>query len=285
MLTYNGRLHLVTFLVYTAAFLAIVVGLLMALNLRTFMAHWGQNLGAVFYLVPEVQKQEIEALQTEIKKLDFVEDVEVITPDQAIGELAKDLELTGLNLNQDWSAIIPFSLQVKLKETVNDQRPTLLKDLADRFRSAGIVESVSYGYEWVKSYQNFYHFTIALGVLVGIFLIAACVLIISNVTRAVVSSESGTLQIMSYLGANNWQMRKALVIRGTGIGLLGCIFALFIAFGLLSAIEDLWRQKTSASLNLRYFSLPVSTLIFILAGFLGGASAYFSLNKEIEQGG
>ncbi len=236
-----------------------VVGLfgVAAWNLRVALASIEERVEIVAYLRDDARTSEVVLGQEALSDLPAVEEVRLVTKEQALLAAREDLPefadvFSGLDENP-----LPASLEIRLREGSRTQ--DALEDVAHQAQLYPFVEDVRFGRDWVERLfllRRIGGFTTAfLGVAFG--LVAA--LIIATAIRIAVFARRDEISIMRLVGARNGLIRRPFLLEGAVTGMVGALLAVALTF--------LSHELVTAFL----FDIEFIPVSWVLLGVLSGA--------------
>ena len=236
-----------------------VVGLfgVAAFNLQMALTSVEERVEIVAYLRDDARTSEVSMGQEALAELREVEEVRLVTKEQALRAAGADLPefkdvFSGLDDNP-----LPASLEIRLRE--GSRTEDALEEVAHQAQLYPFVEDVRYGQDWVERLfllRRIGGFTTAfLGVAFG--LVAG--LIIATAIRIAVFARRDEISIMRLVGARNGLIRRPFLLEGALTGTGGALLALLLTFAS-------HRLVTNFLFDIHF--LPSS---WILLGILSGA--------------
>lgn len=219
-------------------------------NVNSIVANIEDAQAIRVFTVLEASQDEINTVEEQIRKVEGVNTVTLVTPEEAYNE-AK--EMVGANdelMEGIEPSIFATSFVVTLTDLdLNDKvQETILKlDNVDEIESANkTIETLSKVAKWIK---------VLTGALLGI-LIVISIFIISNTIKLTVHARRKEISIMKYVGATNGFIRTPFIIEGVIIGLISSILSLGVVGVLYNAVAN--KLITSAVIQ----NMGVSILTF-----------------------
>lgn len=201
-------------------------------NVNNIVANIEDAQAIRVFTVLEASQDEINTVEEQIRKVEGVNTVTLVTPEEAYNE-AK--EMVGANdelMEGIEPSIFATSFVVTLTDLdLNDKvQETILKlDNVDEIESANkTIETLSKVAKWIK---------ILTGALLGI-LIVISIFIISNTIKLTVHARRKEISIMKYVGATNGFIRTPFIIEGIMIGLVSSILSLGVVGILYNAVAN-----------------------------------------------
>ncbi len=251
----NRTMMLTSLFSITAMMLILGLFFILVVNVNTMTASIRDEFNVIeIFLLDDAENGEIYKMIGEIGELDYVDDVEYITKEQALEEMKQSWDdksylLEGLNQNP-----LPRSLRV----TMNDlEKAEELVDFIDKYSG---VEQIKYGKTEVEKILRITN-GIQIGAIVLIaFLIIVSVVVVSNTIKLTVLARGQEIGIMKYVGATNWFVRGPFLIEGILIGILAAIISAVLTAALYSVIVS----------NLGDRVLVLFSTNFVPVGFLSG---------------
>lgn len=201
-------------------------------NVNNIVANIEDAQAIRVFTVLESTQEEIDTVEEQIRKVEGVNTVTRVTPEEAYNE-AKEMVGAESDLMEGIEpSIFATSFVVTLTDLdLNDSvQETILKlDNVDEIESANkTIETLSKVAKWIK---------ILTGALLGI-LIVISIFIISNTIKLTVHARRKEISIMKYVGATNGFIRTPFMIEGIIIGLVSSILSLGVVGVLYNAVAN-----------------------------------------------
>jgi cell division transport system permease protein len=228
-------------------------------NMEELLDQFGDDLRVTAYLESDVSGEALRALEDRVREIPGVEDVEALSPDEALERFRASVGsgselLDGLDINP-----LPASLEISLRD---DRRSAEgMEAVANAIERLAGVESLSAGRDWVEGYLRAVALVRGVGVGLGIILALATLLIVSNTIRLGVFARRDELEILALVGASRSFVRAPFLLEGVFQGAAGGA----IALGLLYAL----------------FRLVLPGFEFGLELLVGSAPRFFSSNEAL----
>jgi cell division transport system permease protein len=234
-------------------------------NMEELLDQFGDDLRVTAYLEADVSDDALRALKDRVLAIPGVEDVEALSPDDALERFRASVGsgsalLDGLDINP-----LPASLEISLRD---DRRSAEgMEAVAKVIEGLAGVESLSSGSDWVEGYLRAVALVRGVGVGLGIILALATLLIVANTIRLGIFARRDELEILSLVGASRPFVQTPFLLEGMLQGAAGGA----IALGLLYALFRLVLPGFEFGLELlvgtapRFFS-PGEVLIVVGGG-------------------
>ena len=233
------------------------------------------------YLKDEMTDAEMLALDETIESMSEVESTRIMSKEDAAKEFEKmfgsDL-LLSLKENP-----LPRSIVITMAE--GHRMSNDMEKIAQRITSADNVESVEYGKVLMSKLDIFFLFFIIVETILIAFVLAACILVISNTITLTLIARREAIEIMKLVGATDSFIRKPFYIEGLLQGLISGILTFLILYGMY-----VWIRYAIPDINVytymfgieevKYFTYPwFVALIIPVGGFLGVLGSYVAVRR------
>jgi cell division transport system permease protein len=263
----------------TIIFTMAICGLffVIAVNFGTILKSWKENITVAVYLKENSTEEEINKLKDFFQGVEFIAGTKFISKKEAFkrfSEQSSDIKtlLTGFD-----SSILPASFEITIKEEF--QKSDLLIPWFEEINKFVCVEEISYDRDLIDKLNYIVYALRIVGLIVGVFLCGAAVLIISNTIKLSVYERKDEIEIMELIGATKSFIKTPFIIEGLLQGLIGSIASLTILYASFKYIE----AKLFKPLNVFFGStdirfIPFQYLLFfiiigLLLGVFGGVFA------------
>lgn len=219
----------------------------------------------------------------EIAQWPEVNDVRVLTSSLAMAEFRERLGPDAVILEGLPADVLPPSLEVKL----NRQRWATedVERIAKQLLARDEVEDVHFGQEDIQRLTTMLGVVRLAAAIVGLALVLATVLIVSNTIRLTVYARRDEIAIMGLVGATRWFIRAPFILEGALVGLLGGALATSIMLGLEEAIRTGLREALQFTYSSIGFDLvPVAWVGYLLAAgvVLGVLGSGFAVGRFLR---
>lgn len=287
--TKNISLKLSTFVVLTACFSTIVTTILFSGNFKNLLTMWGEDIQMTVYLAPgttNIRRESIESFLTNTGKVGAIT---YITQEKALSDFRVQLSSYAPDLVKDDELLklIPESLQVKISAEVPAQdQMKVLQDLSTQLKSLEGIDDVSFGQDWIEKYgavvSAIQHSMQALGVII----LAACILVMSNAIRASVQLRKEEIAVLEMIGATYSYIRRPFLIEGAILGGTSAAVAVVLSFLAYTGTRSILVEKLSFIQLGRYLSFmsPMTTAFFVIGGVILGALGSYLCVRSINDG-
>ncbi len=259
--------------------------LLLSKNLNSLLSYWGESVQVSVYLSDDIYPEERASLEKFISETSVIKKYDHVSPQQALEEMKAQLASVSNSLVDDESLkeYLPESYLLTLDQSkIADGVDQAVTALVSQLQELRGVSDVTYGRDLATRFQSVASgFKVSFG-FIGASLIFACIFMVTNSIRAQFESRRKEIEVMEFIGATAWFIRKKFIGRGlftgffaggVGIVLSGALYLiakryLVVTLGLQS-LEDV----------LRFFDGGQIFGLLILAATIGGLGALLALYK------
>ena len=198
-------------------------------NFTAISSGWDDALDFSVFLTSGVSVSEAEALTRLISQRADVEDVRLITADEALREF-KQQSGFGKALDHLPDNPLPHTLVVRPSPANTPQSMTLLRE---ELESLPETELVQVDTEWVQRFHAILEIVQKAILIGGGLLGAAIVVIIGNTIRLEIQNRRDEIEVTKLIGASNAFVRRPFLWSGFWFGLFGSLLGLgLVQYGL-----------------------------------------------------
>lgn len=253
-------------------------------NLQFMLRQMEDSIGIAVFLKGDLTGAEVENLKEDISKIEYVTDVQYVSPDDALDEMKKTWDADDGILDGFDGENNPLSNSFKISvEGIEYQKSVLAKlgeiEGIDNIRNAQSETEV------LMKLNKIIQIT---GVLVILILGIISVVIIMNTIKISVYTRRNEINIMKFVGATDWFIRWPFVIEGVLIGFIGAAIPIAIAWPAYGKVVTMVYTYFPVIKNLATFRLsgeifavllPVALLFGIMLGVIGSVT---SIRKHLK---
>lgn len=213
--------------VMTIAITLVLVGAFALLvgNMSGMLDRFGDDLRITAYFEPGLDLGEARAIASTVSTVEGVEQVEFVSPDEAIERFREtagaEALLEGLASNP-----LPASLEITLAPEHRTRAGLAVVEQA----LAGLpgIEELAKGQEWIEGYTRAAGLVRFAALGLGAVLAVSALMIVANTIRLAIYSREDELEILSLVGASRTFLRVPFLLEGTLQGLVGGLLALLL---------------------------------------------------------
>jgi len=287
----NAWLTIAATAVMVVALTIISIAVVLNVTANNAIDELARDLKASIYLMDTAEEAQSRQLQSSLSSLDFIENVEYVSQEQARSDLASDFNndsgiLQALSLAGE--DVLPASLRI----TVNDlKRMPEIKEFAEQDKFKEVVDSVSLGQtdaqatiDKAASAQKFINIG---SIISAIFLSAVSIMIIFNTIRMAIYTRRDEIRIMKLIGATPDYIRGPFLVEASLYGVFAGIISFIAVYSLVYSLGRKVAEQPEFSQTYNFFLNPGTMfLMFLSVVFLGiliGAiSSMLAMEKHLK---
>jgi len=225
----------------------------------------------------DADSNEINALSLDMKKKDYVEDVKLITKDEALQIYKEENKENPLLLELVTADILPASIEVSAQDI------TSLEQIQQDLVESKEIEEVVFQQDIVDALTQWTETIRMIGIASMAVLGAISFLLIMVIISMKATSKRSAVRIMKIIGATNWYIISPFVNEGMLYGLFGSLVGWGCMYVLLLYLTP-WINEFLGSV----ITLPIPQEIFISqlgigtgAGIILGAFASYIAARRL----
>lgn len=222
----SGMMSFITISTIGIALIMMGAFLLATMNMESFLYQMQAEALVTAYLKPDVSISDAKTLSLRLTSLDEIENIMVVTPEQAAKELFSnpdDQQLMQIGITPEENPL-PTTLRMKVKAG------THLPPLLEKLKSETLIDNFSYGEELFKQFQGLSHLLWVTSLIIVIMLGLASLFIVYNTVRLTLYMRREEIIIMKLVGATNWFVRGPFIVEGFIQGMVGSFLAIIVLF-------------------------------------------------------
>ncbi len=175
---------------------------------------------------------------------------------------------------------LPASFEIQLEPEYRS--PEGIEAVVDELGKLKWVDDLQYGGEWVEKFSAFVNFMELTALLIGLFLAAATLFIISNTVRLTVYARKDEIEVMRLVGASELYVKTPFFIEGMVAGFVGGVvaFVMLIAVRLLLSIYI--PPYFGFVLDNPFSSLSLLIALIFAGIVIGGTGSLVSLGRFLK---
>ena len=249
----------------------------LVLNINKFAGDIESTVEIQAFIDDSVDADGATALLSSIRDIDGVNTVTFISKEEALADMANQLEETpeGL-LDSLGENPLPDSYMITV-DSAEYVSPVAEKvvGLSDAKYGEDTVDNLFTMLKWVRYF----------GIALIIFLVVASIVIVAFNIKITVASRKSEIVIMRYVGASNWYIRWPFCIAGMVMGFFGGIIAVALLYGAYSLFIDqlgsVLMFMSLVKINMQFVYMFAVMVLFGI--ILGSAGSMVSLNVYLKE--
>ena len=253
---------------------------ILVLNINKFANDIESTVEIQAFLEDDLDSGAAADLVGQIQAIDGVESVTFISKEEALANMAEQLEETPETLLSSLGRNpLPDSYMVTAA-SADDVAP-----VAEKVEALSGVAEAQYGDDTVDNLFQMLKWVRYFGIALIVFLIIASIVIVAFNIKVTVASRKSEIIIMRYVGASNWYIRWPFCIAGIVMGLIGGAIAVGLLYGAYSLFYDQFSSTlvfmSLVRINREFYYLFALMLLFGV--LLGSAGSLLSLNVYLKE--
>ncbi len=270
----NFSLSIASVLCTTITLILVAIAIVVTVNVNYVTKSMEKELTIVVYANRDVTDEQINNIESSIKKIGVVDNVEFKSKEEwklEMKQYSETLEVTLDNL--DTNPLLD-SFVVKVKD-VKDLAPTTRE-----IRKIDGVESADYGEGMVEEIISAFNIikTATIGMVIALIIVTA--FLISNTIKLTIFSRRSEIDIMRLVGSSNISIRLPFVFEGFLLGVVGSFIPMIVTvYGYFILYEKLGSSATFSIVELVkpfpfvFYTSIILLVIGALVGMFGSARA------------
>ncbi len=248
--------------------LALPAGLyVLTRNLNLLSESWDQTAAISLFLTMDTDAEQAQALAAELKAHRDLDQVTLISPEQALSELGS---YGGFSEAINQLEENPLPVVLALQPTSDIQTPEALERLVGEVEALPQVRFARLDIQWIRRFQAILRLAQRGVMLLGGALALAVLLVIGNTIRLEIENRRSEIEIMELVGATPGFIRRPFLYTGGWYGLFGGISAWVLVILVLTLVQE----PVSRLAALYHTQFPLAGLgatasLTILGGSLG----------------
>jgi cell division transport system permease protein len=249
-------------------------------NLNSFVEGMGDRTHVVAYIKDGTLDKGVAKVRASIEAMKGVSNVKYVSKRDAFLLLKEEMKGHEALLEGVSEDILPASFEIRLG--ASRVAPEDIQAVVESLQGKPWADDIAHGTEWAERFGAVLGFMEFAAILLGVFLGAATIFIISNTIRLAVYARRDEIEIMRYLGAPNLYIKTPFLIEGIAEGVMGGVFAM-VALFLGDLVLGFYIPSELVFILNNPFSAVSLIILLILSGLvLGVVGSIFSLGKFLK---
>ena len=215
----NFSLSLASISCITITLIVVAIAIVLSFNVTKFTNLVEKDVTVVAFLDLDTTDQEVEQINSELKRLPNVESVKYQSRETIANDMMKSSE-DFKNIMSEWSegeSPIQSAFQVKVKDIKT------IGKTADKIKTIDKVDIVKYGEGMIEQLVSIFDIVRKASIVAVIALILVTAFLIVNTIKITIFSRKREIEIMRLVGASNTNIKIPFIIEGLVLGVLGSI--------------------------------------------------------------
>lgn len=246
-----------------------------ATNIDYILTQVEMQMGITAYINDDIDQERTDKIESEIKSIPHVIEVEYISKDKALEIFATSQESNTLFEQFKNDNPLPASFELQVDQVENQEAVVQALNKIPELQITYFEKETDMFIVMNKSIQ------LLSAVMIGCLIIIA-LLLITNTIKITVYVRRREINIMKYIGATDAFIRLPFLIEGITIGLIGCVIPMVMIYGGYNWASDVLVQSLSGMLGglslqpveeVMNSLVPIFGMLGIGIGALGSAIA------------
>jgi cell division transport system permease protein len=254
-------------------FSILLVGILVILgiNLQSWIGFIKEKIEIQLFIEMGTTDREIETLISEIKKINGIKNVELISQEMAAKRFEKEF---GQNV-YDVLDFNPFPVSVVITLDENFLNSAQIGRIKNKLDLLVNVDEVFYKKPLIEKLDKYLSIIYVLSVLIGITIMVITIALIFNTIRLTIYARKDMIHIMRLVGATEGFIKRPFLVEGILQGFIGAALSSVIIYYGVTLV-----QIYIYPYLIFYPSIFLGLVIFGMS--VGFISAYFSVGKYLK---
>lgn len=273
------RMHAVSALSATVAFLCLAFALLVVVNLSRLEQRWASIGRLTAFVIENTTESDAMQISRALKATPGVQTVRYVSPELAKSEM---LEHSATPLLESLpTAAFPAALEIELDASVSADRA---RDIAAKLGQHPGVESVETYAHWTQQVSKFAEAANILAGFLSLIVFLAVVTVVSSSTKLLLERRRNEVEVLRIVGATSDYVRRPFMVEGAMQGGLGAACAVALTGLLFTLFRAQFEEQVTVLLGMTPRFLPwflTAGLVGVGAG-LGSLASFLSLRRSFE---
>lgn len=254
-------------------------------NLQTLTDDKREIPTITVFLKQSVSEQQAKDRAELLQELNEVENVRVVTRDQALEDFRKITGVAETLATLDENPL-PHVLIITPKLSVLGELDINMDEFSKKLKSYPEVDSVQIDVEWVERLRAILRIAERIVLVVSILLGLTVLLVIGNTIRLDIENRKEEIHVIRLLGATNSYIRRPFVYGGIWLGLFGGILSLVVVHvAMLFLVTPVHKLASlyGSTFNLRGVDVSMTLKILFASSILGIIGAWVAVGRYLWQ--
>jgi cell division transport system permease protein len=271
------RMHAVSALSATVAFLCLAFALLVVVNLYNLEQRWASIGRLTAFVVDNTTEAEAMHIARALKATEGVGDVRFVSSELARSEMLENGSTELLETLPP--AAFPAALEITLNDNIDSARALAIAAKLEQHPGVEAVETYAH---WTQQVSKFAKAANFLALFLSVIVFFAVVTVVSSSTKLLLERRRNEVEVLRIVGATSEYVRRPFLVEGAMQGALGATFAVIVAGALFLAFRSQFNDQVTVLLGMSPRFLPWFVVAGLVAvgGLLGSAASLFSLRRS-----
>ena len=255
------------------------------LNIESLLGRIEEENVVMVYIQDDTSDADIAAMDTQLKGLDNVKEVEFVPKEDAWADQLSTMEEAQAQFFTEISSDIP--LPDAFKVTVDDL--TYFDQTVSQIEQLDHIDTIRENKDLAEKLVTIRHGVEVISIVIVAVLLAISVFIISNTIKLTVYSRRLEISIMKSVGATNSFVRLPFVVEGMILGIISGVISLGLVWAFyefaIHQFSDLLSSLQLDALNFADYALPMLGIYIAIGIVTGVGGALISMGRYLNREG
>ncbi len=255
------------------------------LNIESLLGRIEEENVVMVYIQDDTSDADIAAMDTQLKGLNNVKEVEFVPKEDAWADQLSTMEEAQAQFFTEISSDIP--LPDAFKVTVDDL--TYFDQTVSQIEQLDHIDTIRENKDLAEKLVTIRHGVEVISIVIVAVLLAISVFIISNTIKLTVYSRRLEISIMKSVGATNSFVRLPFVVEGMILGIISGVISLGLVWAFyefaIHQFSDLLSSLQLDALNFADYALPMLGIFIAIGIVTGVGGALISMGRYLNREG
>lgn len=255
------------------------------LNIESLLGRIEEENVVMVYIQDDTSDADISAMDTQLKGIDNVEEVEFVPKEDAWADQLSTMEEAQAQFFTEISSDIP--LPDAFKVTVDDL--SYFDQTVSQIEQLDHIDTIRENKDLAEKLVTIRHGVEVISIVIVAVLLAISVFIISNTIKLTVYSRRLEISIMKSVGATNSFVRLPFVVEGMILGIISGVISLGLVWAFyefaIHQFSDLLSSLQLDALNFADYALPMLGIFIAIGIVTGVGGALISMGRYLNREG
>lgn len=276
----NFSLSMASVICTTITLIMVAIAVIVTANVNYITKAMERELTIAVYVKRDVSKEEVTNIESKIKSLSHVVNVQYKSKEEWRAEMKGYSETLEVTLDYLDNNPLLDSFIVTVDDVVT------LSPVTKDIRKIEGIESANYGEGMVEEILSVFNIVKTATIAMVIALVVVTAFLIGNTIKLTIFSRKSEIEIMRLVGSSNIAIKLPFVFEGLILGVVGSLIPIIITiYGYIIAYEKIGSLSTLSVIELikpMPFAIYVSLVLVIIGGVVGMFGSARAVRKYLK---
>lgn len=276
----NFSLSMASVICITITLVLVALAIIVSVNVNHVTKSMEEELTIVVYVDKETSDDEVNNIESKIKKISAVKDIVYKSKEEWRLEMKSYSETLEVTLDYLENNPLLDSFIVTVNDT-SDLAPT-----AKEIKAIEGITSANYGEGMVEEIISVFDVIKTVTIVMVISLILVTAFLISNTIKLTIFSRRNEIEIMRFIGSSNIAIKLPFIFEGFLLGIIGSLIPIIITiYGYIIAFEKLGGSVSFGVIELvkpMPFIIYTSLILVIIGAVVGMFGSARAVRKYLK---